>query len=78
MLTQEHVSALQRLAEAVERTKETTAARDEAVQLARREGASWASIGALLGISKQAAAVKYSASAALRGQMRTAQEWALF
>jgi len=49
-----------------------------AVAAARQAGVTWVSIGRLLGISKQAAAAKYSAAAALGRSGRTMNEWALF
>lgn len=77
-LTNEGVSALQKLAEAAGARMQADADTSAAVAAARRAGVTWVSIGRLLGISKQAAAAKYSAAAALGRSGRTMEEWALF
>lgn len=60
MLTQQHVAALQSLADATEAARAAQHRRDEAVAAARRAGASWASVAVILGCSKQAAARKHT------------------
>lgn len=66
MLTQTAVNALQTLATACEAANAAELAKVAAVEQARREGASWASIGVLLGVSKQAAAKKHNPKAIRR------------
>ncbi|MEN9645499.1 MAG: hypothetical protein RL238_2168 [Actinomycetota bacterium] len=52
--------ALRAIAELAERRTELDAALIEAVRSARRSDKSWSEIGAMLGVSKQAAQRKYS------------------
>jgi hypothetical protein len=52
--------SLRAIAELTERRKELDAALIEAVRAARRSDRSWPEIGAMLGVSKQAAQRKYS------------------
>jgi len=77
-LTNEGVTALQRIADAAGERMRLEQETSAAVAAARQAGVTWVSIGRLLGISKQAAAAKYSAAAALGRSGRTMNEWALF
>ena len=52
--------SLRAIAELAERRGEVDAALVEAIRLARLAGRSWSEIGAMLGVSKQAAQRKYS------------------
>ena len=52
--------SLREIAELAERRSEVDAALIEAVRSARRSDRSWSEIGAMLGVSKQAAQRKYS------------------
>ena len=60
MFTQEAVTALTQVARAADHARAINAATYNAVQAARGAGASWTSIGNLLGMSKQAAAKRYT------------------
>ncbi|MGH9120847.1 MAG: ECF-type sigma factor, partial [Acidimicrobiales bacterium] len=53
---------LRRIAEAFRRSVVAEAEVAEAVQVARREGYSWAAIAAMLGVSKQTAQTRYGGS----------------
>ena len=55
-----HTEALRVIADLVEQRKDVDADLTEAVHQARRAERSWAEIGAMLGVSKQAAQRKYS------------------
>jgi len=52
--------ALRIIAELAERREQLDAAMVEAIQSARRADRSWSEIGAMLGVSKQAAQRKYA------------------
>ena len=58
-LREADTSALQRIAELAEQRDEVDNKILDAVQSARRSNRSWAAIGAMLGVSKQAAQRKY-------------------
>lgn len=66
MLTHEAISALGSLATTADMHRQTLVALHSQVQSARAAGASWASIGAMLGITKQAAAARFTPRAATR------------
>lgn len=55
--------SLRAIAELAERRKQLDAEMIEAIQSARRADRSWSEIGAMLGVSKQAAQRKYAKSA---------------
>lgn len=59
-LTVAETQALRTIAELVERRDEVDEELTEAVRSARRAHRSWSEIGAMLGVSKQAAQRKYS------------------
>jgi hypothetical protein len=67
MLTSEAVSALGSLAISADAHRQALSALHVQVQAARRAGASWSMIGAMLGITKQAAAARFTPRAATRG-----------
>ncbi|MEA2010596.1 MAG: hypothetical protein U9N78_07820 [Actinomycetota bacterium] len=60
-LTVADTEALRAVAELAEQRDGIDAGLTEAVRAARRSGRSWSEIGAMLGVSKQAAQRKYSA-----------------
>lgn len=66
MLTNEAVSALGSLATTADAHRQALAALNEQVHAARVAGASWASIGAMLGVTKQAAASRFTPRATTR------------
>lgn len=66
MLTHEAIAALGTLATRVDAHRVAAAAVQLEVEKARLAGASWSQIGAMLGITKQAAASRFTPRAATR------------
>jgi regulator of sigma D len=62
-LVEADTSALRTIAELIERRHEVDDALVEAIRCARKADRPWSEIGAMLGVSKQAAQRKYAAKA---------------
>ncbi len=60
-LVEAKTAALRTIAELVERRDEVDTALLDAIRIARHDDRSWSEIGAILGVSKQAAQRKYAA-----------------